>query len=71
MKTQKEKLFEYAVIYYPDEEQRKNGEKAEVIVHPMTLLAKDAQTAQMKAVKSIPSSYDDRLDQIDIAIRPF
>ena len=64
-------LFQYAVIYHPTEKKGKKGEKSKVIVEPTTILAETEHIASMKVIRKIPKEYDDRLDQIDIAIRPF
>ena len=69
--NEKARLFEYAAIYHPTKDEEKNGEEAKVIVPVMTILAKTEQVATMKAIKAIPSTYDDKLHQIDIVVRPF
>jgi hypothetical protein len=71
MKTEKEKLFEFAVIFYPTDEERKNGQKAEVVIPIGTMIAKDRDVVFKKVIKLIPSQYDEKLDQVDVAIRPF
>ena len=61
------KLFEYAVIYNPAED----GGKAELVVKPTTILAKSEKEANFVAARSVPDSFADRLDQLEIAVRPF
>jgi hypothetical protein len=69
------KLFEYACIYnpLPTREQQERGEKpkAVLIVDVTRTLAKNDKEAMMLAARSIPDDYSDKLDLIEIAIRPF
>lgn len=69
------KLFQYAVIYnpLPTEEQVKTGEKpASKLLIPITsVLANDEKQASMLAARAIPDAYTDKLDQVEIALRPF
>lgn len=64
-------LFQYAAIYNPTKEERENGAKAEVILEPKTVLAKSEQVAGMMAVREIPEKWAEKLDNIDVVIRPF
>jgi hypothetical protein len=64
-------LFQYAVIHHPTEKEMKKGAKSEVIVEPTTILAETEHIASMKVVRKIPKEFDDKLEQLDIAIRPF
>lgn len=68
---QDSKLYQYAVIWNPTEEQAKSGEKAKVLVEPATLLAKDDQQAYILAARKVPDDYLEQLDQVQIAVRPF
>lgn len=68
-------LFEFAVIYVPSptKDQMERGEKPkhELLVDVQRVIAKDQAQAQMLAARSIPESHTDRLDQLEIAVRPF
>ena len=68
-------LFEYAIIYkpHPTKDQMERGEKPkQVLVVPITsVLANNDKEAQMLASRAIPDTYTDKLDQLDIAVRPF
>ncbi len=64
-------LFEYAVIFVPNDKAVKAGAKASVLVQPTTVLAEGEASVQILAAKKIPNDYDDRLDQVKIAVRPF
>lgn len=64
-------LFEYAVVYNPNKDAEKAGKTAVILIQPTTILAKDAQEVNMRAVRAIPEQYADRLADIHIAVRPF
>jgi len=69
------KLFEYAVIFHhiTTKEQAERGEKGKsaIIVDVQRVLANDAQQATMLAARAIPADFADRLDRVEIAVRPF
>lgn len=67
----KAKLFQFAAIYHPTKEEEKDGKISELIIEPATLLATEEQVAVMKAVRMIPPKYEDKLENIDIVVRPF
>lgn len=64
-------LFQYAIIWNPNEEQLKEGKKPELVVEPTTILADDAQKAMLMAARAIPEDRVADIDQLDIAVRPF
>lgn len=69
------KLFEYAAIYTPlatkDQNDRGEKPKAELIVDVKRVLANNEKEAMMLAARDIPESYTDKLDRVEIALRPF
>ncbi len=65
------KLFEYAVIYVPNEKAVKEGAKASILVPPTTTIAADANSVNMLAVRKIPDEFESKLDQVQVAVRPF
>jgi hypothetical protein len=65
------KLYQFAILWHPNKEQKEKEVKTKLVVEPTTILASNDQVAQMMAVKAIPEEYTEQLDQIDIAIRPF
>jgi hypothetical protein len=67
----KKKLYEYAVIWHPNEAQEKEGKSSKVLVDPSTVLEVDVKVVGLKAAMAIPDEYKDQLDQIEIAVRPF
>lgn len=69
------KLYEYAVLYHPvaTKEQQDRGDKpkSELILDVTRVLAKDEKEAMLLVARAIPEKYTDKLDQVEIAIRPF
>jgi hypothetical protein len=65
----KSRLFQYAVILQPDPED-KTG-KAELVVPVTTCLATDEGGASLQAARAIPEEYNDRIDRMEVAVRPF
>jgi hypothetical protein len=66
------KLYQFAVIYNPDTTtEALKDEKPQVLVPLTTILAKDEKQGQMLAARAIPEDYMDRLDSVEIAVRPF
>ena len=59
------KLFEYAVIYTPEDE------PAELVIKPTTILAKSEKEANFVAARAVPDKYSDKLEDLEIAVRPF
>lgn len=69
------KLYEYAVIYTPlqTKEQNDRGErpKSELIVDVKRVLSNSEKEAMMLAARDIPGEFTDKLDRVEIALRPF
>jgi len=69
------KLFEYAVLYHPvptkDELDRGITPPSELLVEVETVLARSDKEALMVATRAIPEEYADKLDRVEIALRPF
>lgn len=69
------KLFEYAVIYHPiaTKDQKDAGEnpKDVLLVDVTRILAGNDKEAAMLAARAIPETYTDKLDRVEIALRPF
>lgn len=69
------KLFEFAVIYNPiaTKEQSERGDKPKslLVVDVTRVLANDDKEASMLAARAIPEQYTDKLDRVEIAVRPF
>lgn len=69
------KLYEYAILYHQklSKSQEQDGVKAqhEILVRPNLILARDEKEVLLRAAREIPGDYTDRLDEVEIAIRPF
>jgi len=69
------KLFEYAVLFHPratkDQVERGDLPASELIVEVEQVLARSDKEALMMATRAIPEQYEDKLDQVEIALRPF
>lgn len=65
------KVFEYMVLWHPSKDEEKDGKKSKIAVDLVRCLAKDANMANMMAIKAIPEEYATQLDQLEVAVRPF
>jgi hypothetical protein len=68
------KIFEFAVLYHP--KPKKVGDDSvtdpSVLIVPVTtMIASKEEEVAMKAARQIPEEYLDKLDLVEIAIRPF
>lgn len=63
------KIFQYVAFYNPAK--KDSPEKAVIIFEPKTILAKDEREAMMRAARDIPEKYIDKLNEVEIAVRPF
>ena len=66
-----EQLFQYAVILRPTTKQRKKDVKSKLIVKTTEILAETEQLAILQIVRVLPKEYEEKLDRLDILIRPF
>ena len=69
------KIFEYAILYHP-RSRKVEGETqvdpSEIIVDVKRVVAKDEKTVAILAAREIPEEYlNGKLEQVEIAIRPF
>ena len=65
-------LFQYAILWHPTEKEiKETGAKTILITGPETTLAGSTEQVRMQAAMSIPSEYRDKLDQVEIGVRPF
>lgn len=70
------KLYEYAVLYHPRPVKTKEGEeekpqRSKLLVDVTRILANNEKEAAMIAARAIPEEYVDKLDRVEIALRPF
>ena len=66
------KIYEVAVLFVPEEKKNEDMvEKPMLLVRPIAILAKNDAAAQIQAARMIPVNYEDRLEQIQVVVRPF
>lgn len=64
-------IFEVAILLHPTEDESKNGVSSMLLVRPKHILATNQHEATLLAAREIPDDYLERLDRIDVAVRPF
>ena len=72
----KGKVFEYVVIYHPKEKKDAAGNPTEtkksiIVTDVQRVLATSDKEVGMLAAKAIPDEYNDKLEDVEIVIRPF
>lgn len=72
----KGKLFEYAVLYHPREKKDAAGnpietKRSQIVTDLTRVLATSDKEVGMLAAKAIPDEYNDKLEDVEIIIRPF
>lgn len=65
------KVYQYAVLLHPTEKEKKDGVRSKLLVEVTSVLAADDKGAMVIAARAIPAEYIDRLDRIEVAVRPF
>ena len=65
------KIYQYAVMLHPTEDDKKAGKTSLIIVPVTTVIAQNDQAAILLAGRAIPEEYLDKLDRSEVAIRPF
>jgi hypothetical protein len=67
------KIFEYAVMYVPSNpSQKPEGRKTpQLVLPPVAVLARDDAHARTLAARAIPKDWEDVIDEMQVAIRPF
>jgi hypothetical protein len=66
------RIFEYAVIYHPRKKSKdEEVKRSEMIVEVTRVIATSDQEVVILASRKIPDTYLDKLDEIEIAVRPF
>jgi hypothetical protein len=68
------KIFEYAVLHHP--KPHKVGDltvtdPSEIVVDVQRIVAVDEKAVGIRAAREIPEKWLDKLDDLEIAIRPF
>ena len=65
------RIFEYAVIYKPKKSEKKDGKTTELVIPPTVILAANEKEANFLAARAVPEKYATKLDQLEVAVRPF
>ena len=65
------KLFQYAVILHPSDDEVSEGKGSELVVELKTVLAMDDKQAAVLAGRDIPEQHLDKLNRLEVAVRPF
>jgi hypothetical protein len=65
------KIFEYAVILHPTEDEKKAGQQSQLLVDVKRVLARDQAAAFILASRDIPEEHLEKLDRMEVAVRPF
>ena len=70
----KGRLYTYAVLYHPkvvkDAAGNEIQEKSSILAGPTSVIAVTDAEAQITASRSIPDNYLDKLEQVEIVVRP-
>jgi hypothetical protein len=64
-------LFQYAIILNPTVDEAKAGVQPRLLKDITTKIAVNQQAAMMSAAREIPAEYEDELDRVEVAIKPF
>lgn len=71
----KKRPFEYIVLHHPkatDEQRKTNTEPdSTIIVDKTMVMAGDDRQAGLRAARSIPQEFEEKLDEVEIIVRPF
>jgi hypothetical protein len=69
------KLFEYAIIHHPKVVKDQAGNETQgpdkLLKEPAYLLAGSDKEVAMRAAREIPEAYLDKLEEVEICVRPF
>lgn len=65
-------LFEYAVVYLPEDDAGNLvQENCKIVTEPKTTLAKRRDAVEKKAIQEIAAETDLDLDFVQVLVRPF
>lgn len=64
-----QRIFEYAILLHPSCDDKVG--KTEMLVAPTYVLANDQAAATILAARKIPEEHLDKLDRVEVAVRPF
>lgn len=65
-------LFEYVILHHPKSRKKDEpAKKSEILVDMKRVLVKDEQQAVILASRDIPETHLDKLEEVEIVVRPF
>ena len=64
-------LYEYAILHHPRPVKDEKGVASSIIKQPTFVMAASDKEVGIKASREIPDSYLDKLEEVEICIRPF
>ena len=71
----KQRVFEYVVLHHPTAKKDLAGNeevvKTKLLVDVKRVLATDEKEVGIVAAREIPEGYLDKLEQVEIVVRPF
>lgn len=65
------KIYEYAVLFHPKTKKDDVPKRSAIIVDVTRVVAEKTQEVEMLAARAVPAECLDKLDQVEIAVRPF
>ncbi len=65
------KLYEFVALYHPKKKKGEEKQKSELIVDIQRVLADSEDEVKILAARAIPEEYADKLDRVELAVRPF
>lgn len=65
------KLYQFAILWHPNEEEKKEGKKSKIVTPIQTVLSENDKSAMLLAGRLIPEDYLVSIDQLEVALRPF
>lgn len=65
------RIFEYAILLHPTKEESDRGEISKLIKAPTHLLATSDREAAIRAAREVPMELVDKMDRVEVSVRPF
>ncbi len=65
------KLYEFVALYHPKKEKGKDRQKSKLIVDVQRVIADTEDEVKIIAARAIPDEYTNKLDRVELAVRPF
>lgn len=65
------KIFEYSILYHAGADEKKKDSFSKIIKPITAILAENEKAALILAAREIPEQYLAKLNQVEIAVRPF